>query len=93
MSGGKSPIGHQGGDATTDPPADTEAPADLVTGFWTLILLVKVGVLVLGAGVVAIVLTDHEVAGVALIALGGLVVARWVMTYRRVRDRYGTKDS
>lgn len=65
--------------------AGEKPPRELVVGFWTLVILVKLAVIVVGAGAIVIVFTEHDAAGLALFLLGGFILVRWVLTYRRLQ--------
>lgn len=65
--------------------AQSSPPQELVIGFWTLVILAKLVVLVFSAGVIVLAFTDVPIAGAALILLGVGVAIRWVRLFRRVR--------
>ena len=79
--------------ALVDPPsgASEDLPKEVVVGFWTLVLLVKVAVIAVGAGLVILTFTDVTWIGLGLLLLGGIVVVRWIVTYRRLRANHDVR--
>lgn len=67
---------------------DSEPPKEVVVGFWTIVLFLKVAVLSLGLGVVLLFFTDFTIAGIALLGVGGYVTLRGTLTYRRLKRRH-----
>lgn len=73
----------------TDGPGDVtygsrRAPRpELVVRFWTLVLLAKLAVLLLGIGVLVAAFTGYTAAGVGLVGVALLVGVRWAMLFRR----------
>ena len=63
-------------------------PEDLVVGFWTLVLLFKLAILAIGIGVLVLIFTDVILLGGALLAVGLVVLLRWILTYRKIREKH-----
>ena len=68
--------------------SSADPPKELVVGFWTLVLLLKLAILAIGVGVIVLIFTDVLVLGGALVIVGIIVLIRWILTYRSLREQY-----
>lgn len=65
-------------------PAQSDAPPkELELRFWWLVLLAKLGILVLGAGLVTVAVTEYRLAGLALTLIGVGIGLRWAYLLRK----------
>lgn len=67
---------------------ENDPPKEVVVGFWTIVLFVKVAVLALGLGSILLVATEFTILGLALIGVGGYVIIRGMVTYRRLKRQH-----
>lgn len=68
-------------------------PRELEVRFWTLVMLAKVVILVLGLGVILLLVTPYRTAGAAISLIGVAVAVRWWFMYRRTTETVGTSES
>ncbi len=69
-----------------------DAPRDLELRFWWLVLLAKLVVLVVAAGLIIAVLTEYRLAGMALTIIGIGIAVRWAYLFRRSRRAIETGE-
>lgn len=77
----------------SDPPTtspDSRPPRELELGFWKLVLLVKLVIVIVGAGFIVLVATAATVVGIALIGIAALIGLRGAIIYRQLQQRHGS---
>ena len=58
----------------------------LVVKFWSLVILSKVIVFVLGIGLILLAFTEYQLVGAGLTVIALLFAVRWVWVYRAAQD-------
>lgn len=74
------------GSETIEVTSEERPDEELVVGFWTLVLLIKLLVVLSGAAIFVFLFTDFHLIGFAIILIGVGISMRWYRLYRSIRS-------
>lgn len=68
--------------------SESNPPKELAVRFWSLVLLAKLAVLVIGAGVILLGFTAYRTIGAGMLLVGIVIAVRWAHLFRRARREF-----